>query len=183
VPGQLLRIHNWDTAPTETDPATGQPVAPAFSPLPDPEWVAQLTGEKWIDINLTEQTITAYQGDTAIHTFVVSTGGTGHETVTGSFNIWAKVSTQDMSGGSRAAGNYYYVEDVPWVQYFYADYSIHGADWHNDFGWPVSHGCVNMRVAEARWLFEWAEPEMSESAVANGTWHFPRNGTRVEVHY
>lgn len=187
-PGQLLRIRHWGAEPQPADPAADpaspHSVAPAASPLPDPAWVATLTGEKWIDINLTEQTLTTYQGDTAIHTFIISSGTEGHETVTGSFRIWAKVSRQDMSGGSRAAGNYYYVPNVPWVQYFYADYSIHGADWHNDFGWPVSHGCVNMRVDEARWLFEWAEPSLEPHVVENGTWVFPgSNGTRVEVHH
>jgi lipoprotein-anchoring transpeptidase ErfK/SrfK len=187
VPGQLLRIRTGGSEPVAADSPGAAPVAPAAVPLsPEgiPLWELDLEGERWIDINLTEQTLTAYVGDVAIRTFVVSTGGTGHETVTGSFRIWAKVSRQDMSGGSRAAGNYYYVPNVPWVQYFYADYSIHGADWHNDFGWPVSHGCVNMRVEEARWLFEWAAPEINETMVENGTWHFPsRGGARVEVHY
>jgi lipoprotein-anchoring transpeptidase ErfK/SrfK len=188
VPGQLLRIRAWAEEPVASDSPAGAPAAPAAhsaSPEPDPAWVESLTGERWIDINLTEQTLTAFQGDTAVRTFIVSTGGTGHETVTGSFRIWAKVSRQDMSGGSRAAGNYYYVPNVPWVQYFYADYSIHGADWHNDFGYAVSHGCVNMRVDEARWLFEWAAPDLSERVIENGTWVFPNssNSTRVEVHH
>jgi lipoprotein-anchoring transpeptidase ErfK/SrfK len=185
VPGQLLRIYNWGDQPAAyVPPAVPGQAAPAVNPQPDPLWEQELTGEKWIDINLTQQTLTAYQGETAVRTFVVSTGGTGHETVTGSFRVWAKVARQDMSGGSRAAGNYYYVPNVPWVQYFYADYSIHGADWHNDFGWPVSHGCVNMRVDEAHWLFEWAEPKLDATMVENATWHFPSgDGTRVEVHY
>ena len=189
VPGQLLRIHNWDAPPASPDATGAEPSAPASSPsasspAPDPQWLEQLGGEKWIDIDLTTQTLTAYQGDVAVRTFIISSGGTGHETVTGSFRIWAKVSIQDMSGGSRAAGTYYYVPDVPWVQYFYADYSIHGADWHNDFGYPISHGCVNMRVDEARWLFEWAEPKLDATTDQNGTWVFPGSeGTRVEVHY
>ena len=74
---------------------------------------------------------------------------------------------QDMSGGSREAGTYYYQPDVPWVQYFYEDYAIHGAYWHNSFGRPVGQGCINMRVEEAQWLYEWTESEPS---------------ARVEVH-
>ncbi|MCC6455903.1 MAG: L,D-transpeptidase family protein [Caldilineaceae bacterium] len=176
VPGQLLRIRSLGA----------EPLAPGVNPAvpqAEPQWGEGLTGEKWIDIDLTAQTLTAYQGDTAVRSFVISSGSTGHETVTGSFRIWAKVARQDMSGGSRAAGNYYYVPNVPWVQYFYADYSIHGADWHNSFGWAVSHGCVNMRVDEARWLFEWAEPSMDPAMVESATWLFPGgDGTRVEVH-
>ena len=177
VPGQLLRIYDWSDGASTGDTTT-------TNPYEIPLWEQDLVGEKWIDINLTDQTLTAYVGETPVRTFVISSGGPGHETVTGSFRIWAKVSIQDMSGGSRAAGTYYYVEDVPWVQYFYADYSIHGADWHNDFGWPVSHGCVNMRVEEARWLFEWAEPHLDAKTIENGTWVFTGSeGTRVEVHY
>jgi lipoprotein-anchoring transpeptidase ErfK/SrfK len=183
VAGQLLRIRAWGSEPVGSDAPSGAPSAPAVDPQAIPLWEQELTGEKWIDINLTEQKLTAYQGDIAVRSFWISSGGTGHETVTGSFRIWAKVSRQDMSGGSRAAGTYYYVPNVPWVQYFYADYSIHGADWHNNFGWPVSHGCVNMRVEEAHWLFEWAEPSLDPAMVESGTWHFPGSeGTRVEVH-
>jgi len=184
VPGQLLRIRSWGSQPLAPDSSGVEPTVPEAYPQAEPQWEEELTGEKWIDINLTEQTLTAYQGDTAVRSFLISSGGGDHATVTGSFRVWAKVARQDMSGGSRAAGTYYYVPNVPWVQYFYADYSIHGADWHNDFGWAVSHGCVNMRVEEARWLFEWAEPSMDAAMVESGTWLFPEgNGTRVEVHY
>jgi lipoprotein-anchoring transpeptidase ErfK/SrfK len=181
VPGQVLRIRGWDSPP---DASAGDPAAPPAGQQAVPLWEQNLPGEKWIDINLTEQTLSAYVGDVAVRTFVISSGAPGHETVTGSFRIWAKVARQDMSGGSRAAGTYYYAPNVPWVQYFYADYSIHGADWHNDFGWPVSHGCVNMRVDEARWLFEWAAPSMDGAMVESGRWLFPTgNSTRVEVHH
>jgi lipoprotein-anchoring transpeptidase ErfK/SrfK len=183
TPGQLLRIRDWDDEPLVPDASGVVPTGSGADPQAVPLWEQELTGEKWIDIDVTQQKLTAYQGDVAVRTFTISSGGTGHETVTGSFRIWAKVAKQDMSGGSRAAGNYYYVPDVPWVQYFYADYSIHGADWHDDFGWPVSHGCVNMRVEEARWLFEWAEPSMDAALVESATWIFPgSDGTRVEVH-
>jgi lipoprotein-anchoring transpeptidase ErfK/SrfK len=107
----------------------------------------------------------AYQGDTVIRVFSVSTGATKTPTVVGSFRTYVKIEVQDMSGGSVAAGDYYYQPDVPWVQYFYADYSIHGAYWHNMFGQRTGHGCVNMRVEEARWLYDWTP-----------------TGTRVEVH-
>lgn len=183
VPGQLLRIRNWSDAPVAADPAAVPPSAPAGEPQGIPLWEQDLPGERWIEIDLGTQTLTAHVGDVAVRSFVISSGGKGHETVTGSFRVWAKVSRQDMSGGSRAAGNYYYVPNVPWVQYFYADYSIHGADWHDDFGYPVSHGCVNMRVPDAKWLFEWASPHIDETRVANGTWVFPgSDSVRVEVH-
>ena len=125
------------------------------------------TGEKWIDIDLSQQVLTAYQGDTEVRFFAISSGKSSTPTVTGSFRTYARTELQDMSGGSRAAGDYYFQADVPWVQYFFEDYAIHGAYWHNRFGTPVGHGCVNMRVDESQWLYEWAAT----------------TGLRVEVHY
>jgi LysM repeat protein len=134
----------------------------------DADWQDELTGEKWIDIDLSEQRLIAYQGDTVVRVFSISSGKSSTPTVTGSFRIWAKVDMQDMSGGSREAGTYYYQPDVPWVQYFYEDYAIHGAYWHNSFGQPIGHGCINMRVDESEWLYEWTKSAPS---------------ARVEVHY
>ncbi|MBX3000068.1 MAG: LysM peptidoglycan-binding domain-containing protein [Caldilineaceae bacterium] len=116
------------------------------------------TTEKWIAVDLSEQRVTAYEGTTPIRSFVVSTGLPATPTVTGSFRIWAKTPLQDMYGGNRAAGTYYYLSNVPWVQYFYEDYAFHGTTWHANFGRPASRGCINMRTDEAKWLFEWAEP-------------------------
>jgi lipoprotein-anchoring transpeptidase ErfK/SrfK len=189
VPGQRLRLPSSAQLPV-LEPSATEPAMPEAYPQAEPQaaqaepqWQEELTGEKWIDIDLSDQILTAVQGDTAVASFWISSGVSDHPTVTGSFRVWAKVAVQDMSGGSRAAGTYYYAEDVPWVQYFYADYSIHGAYWHNNFGQPASHGCVNMRIEDARWLFEWAEPSMDPAMVASGTWFFPAGGgTRVEVH-
>jgi len=181
VPGQLLRIRSWGSQPQASDSSSVEPTALEADPQAEPQQI--LTGEKWIDVDLSEQTLIAYQGDTPVKSFSISSGVANHPTVTGSFHIWAKVALQDMTGGSRAAGDYYYTVDVPWVQYFYADYSIHGTYWHDNFGHPMSHGCINMRVEEARWLFEWAAPSMDAPMVANGGWLHPsEGGTRVEVH-
>lgn len=114
--------------------------------------------EKWIDVDLSEQRVIAYEGMRPVESFIISSGRANTPTVTGVFRIWAKVPLQRMSGGSRAAGTYYDLPNVPWVQYFFEDYSFHGAYWHNNFGRPMSHGCVNMRNADARWLYEWASP-------------------------
>ena len=67
-----------------------------------------------------------------------------------------------MSGGDRAAGTYYSLPNVEWVQYFYQDYSFHGTYWHNNFGNPMSHGCVNMTNEDAEWLFCWIMPEYAD---------------------
>jgi LysM repeat protein len=127
----------------------------------------ELSGEKWIDIDIGDQVLTAYQGDTAVRTFTISSGSKRYPTVTGSFRTYARIELQDMSGGSQAAGDYYFQPDVPWVQYFFEGYAIHGAYWHNQFGTPIGHGCINMRVEESRWLYDWTGV----------------TGIRVEVHH
>ena len=138
--------------------------------------------EKWIDVDLSEQRVVAYEGLQSVKTFIVSTGLPGTPTVQGEFRIWAKTPLQDMYGGNRAAGDYYYLEDVPWVQYFYEDYALHGTNWHANFGQPMSRGCVNMQVEDAKWLFEWAGPTMDLDAIG---WLFTgadELGTLVVVH-
>jgi LysM repeat protein len=127
---------------------------------------SELTGEKWIDIDISDQRLTAYQGDTAVRYFTISSGSSRYPTVTGTFHTYARYELQDMSGGSEAAGDYYFQPDVPWIQYFFEGYAIHGAYWHNSFGRPIGHGCINMRVDDSRWLYDWAEV----------------TGIRVEVH-
>lgn len=118
------------------------------------------SGERWIDINLTDQTLAVYDGADLVQNFVISSGRANTPTVTGEYRIWAKVRIQDMSGPG------YYVRDVPWVMYFYKNYGIHGTWWHNNFGTPMSAGCVNMTIADAEWMYSWATI-----------------GTVVKVHY
>jgi lipoprotein-anchoring transpeptidase ErfK/SrfK len=106
--------------------------------------------ERWIDINLSEQTLSAFEGSDIVNTFSISSGRSGYPTVTGEFSIWVKVRIQTMSGPG------YHLENVPWVMYFYGDYGIHGTWWHNNFGTPMSAGCVNMSIPDAQWMYQWA---------------------------
>ncbi len=110
---------------------------------------------KWIDVNLTAQTTTALEGDTVIKAVLASTGTAVHKTPVGSFAIRSKVASQTMSGGYGA--DYYYLPGVPWVMYFFEENALHGAYWHTNFGHPMSHGCVNLAVEDAKWLYDWAE--------------------------
>ncbi len=139
------------------------------------------TTEKWIDVDLSEQRVLAYEGITPVRAFIVSTGLPATPTVQGKFRIRLKVRAQTMSGGSPAYG-YYNLPNVQWVQYFYEGYSFHGTYWHNNFGQPMSHGCVNMTNAEAQWLFDWAGPTWD---AQGGGWQKPTKanpGTLVVVH-
>ena len=117
--------------------------------VPQPTNPPSAAGVKWIDINLSEQTLTAYAGDQAVMHAIVSTGTRDTPTVVGTFRIYSKYRSTTMSGPD------YYVPDVPHTMFFYAGYSIHGTYWHNNFGTPMSHGCVNLNQADAKWLFEW----------------------------
>ncbi len=143
--GQRLRI---PASGSSTSPRPAP--APAPQPQPAPQTVHAPTGEKWIDVNVTTQTLSAYEGDKLIFTTKVSTGIRRYPTVLGTFRIRTKLRAQTMVGPG------YYLPNVPYVMYFYQGYAIHGTYWHNDFGRPRSHGCVNMSIADAKWLYEWA---------------------------
>lgn len=136
--------------------------------------------ERWIQVDLSEQMAIAYEGNTPVRAFVVSTGVGNTPTVQGTFRIWAKIAMQDMRGGSRAAGTYYHLKDVQNVQYFHRGYGFHGTYWHDNFGSPMSHGCINLTNEDAKWLFDWTSP-----AVYDDDWLFSNNanpGTLVMVH-
>lgn len=128
------------------------------------------TGEKHIYVDLTSQTLTAYQGDTLFMTAPVSTGK-WHPTPTGDFTIWEKLKATRMTGGTGA--DFYDLPNVPWVMFFSGSgvsagdgFSLHGAYWHNNFGHPMSHGCVNMRIVDAEKLYYWVNPPTNGNVTA-----------------
>jgi LysM repeat protein len=107
-------------------------------------------GGKWIDVDLSSQTTRAYQGNTVVRSMVVSTGIARYPTPTGRFRIYAKYRSTTMSGPG------YYLTGVPHTMYFYRGYALHGTYWHNNFGHPMSHGCINLTNKDARFLYNWA---------------------------
>lgn len=102
----------------------------------------------WVSVDLSDQTLTAYQGRLAVRTFIVSTGDADHPTLKGQYRVKAKWEKIDVIGRD------YYFHDVPYFIKYSGPFAIHAATWHDDFGRPVSHGCVNMTVADAKWVFE-----------------------------
>jgi len=129
---------------------------------PPPEGVAP--GAKWIEVDLFEQTIAAYEGERMVYATLTSSGRTGTSTPPGLYTLWAKIlegkmSSPDVDDGDPA---YYYIEDVPWTLYFHEGYSIHAAFWHDAFGFTRSHGCVNLAPRDALWFFSWADPYTPE---------------------
>lgn len=162
-------------------------VLPASAPVAQPEIISQVLqaseggGEKWIEIDLSEQKLYAHEGENIVYEMKTSTGKKWTPTPTGEFRIWIKVRKQKMSGGSKATGDYYYLPNVPHVMFFYKGYGIHGAYWHNNFGKVMSHGCVNLSLPDAEKLYNWADPVVPEGKG----WVKPtaeNPGTRVVIH-
>lgn len=157
------------STPLPTEPPTATPIPTQTEPPSQPEvgqgGQAELPPgvakkERWIDVDLTNQMVHAYEGKKLVRSFVVSTGTWRTPTVSGQYNIYVKYPYADMAGPG------YYLPDVPNVMYFFRGYGLHGTYWHNNFGTPMSHGCVNLTIEESAWLFEFASV-----------------GTLVNIHY
>jgi hypothetical protein len=154
-------------------------------PLPPPKDLAP--GEKWIDVNLTRQTLVAFEGDKPVFATIISTGrhdddnpAKDHRTRAGEFRIREKHIAATMDNDTATDGPYS-IEDVPWIMYFDGSTALHGAFWHSRFGHERSHGCVNMTPHDAHELFGWVGPVLPDG------WHGVRAtdanpGTRVIVH-
>ena len=130
--------------------------------FPDPAQPEGITADHWISIHLYEQTLMVYESGELIYATLVSSGLNGWWTRPGVFQVYKKLERDFMGGAFEAdRSDYYYLEDVPWILYFDESRALHGAYWHNGFGYPRSHGCVNLSLPDANWLFNWAE---------EGTW-------------
>ncbi len=145
-------------------------------------------GEKRIEVDLTHQKVYAFEGQTRVYEFTVSTGKWGR-TPTGEFRIWTKVKSQLMKGGNKDLGTYYYLPNVPWVMFFYNDkiakmrgFSFHGTYWHSNFGHPMSHGCVNMKIDEAKLLYDWATPVVTNPKAWSTLATTDNAGTKIVIY-
>ena len=140
-------------------------------------------GERWIEVDLFEQTLAAYEGERMVYATLISSGRPGKTwTDPGLFRIWAKLPATKMSNPDSHDGapDWYYLEDVPWTMYFNGATALHAAYWHDAFGFTRSHGCVNLAPRDAEWLFNWTTPYVppgAEVVYAHG------DGTWVWVHY
>lgn len=155
-------------------------------PIARPEGIGP--NDKWLEVNLTGQYVIAYEGDRPVYATLTSTGRArvpgdpeaDYLTPTGLWRVNAKHLAATMDGDSASDGPYS-IEDVPWVLYYHMGYAVHGAFWHNRFGFPRSHGCVNLAPRDAQWIFNWSDPQLPEG------WHgvYPTEsspGTWVYVH-
>ncbi len=146
-----------------------------------PGWVKP--GRTWIHVSILKQSMVAYEGDKPVYVTLVSTGADGlgdpkttHSTVRGQFLIHTKHVTATMD--SDEVGDEFDLRDVPYVQYFSEGFAFHAAYWHDTFGTPHSHGCVNLSPSDSRWLFHWTDPPVPQA------WHGAmslRGGTLVYI--
>lgn len=182
---------NEDKPAATTSTATDKPQPASIDPLkligpigpftPEPVDKALLAhqpaypGEKWIEVNVTTQKVTAWEGNVPVMEFTVSTGLPNTPTVLGKFNIYWKLKSTLMVGDN------YYLPEVPYTMYFYAGYALHGTYWHSNFGQPMSHGCVNLETSQAQQLFDWATPVLppGQTEIVAST---DNPGTLVVVH-
>lgn len=157
-----------------------------FAGIIPPKVLGEKTAEnKHIYVDLSAQRLYAFEGGKLVYNFFISSGKWGR-TPTGDFKIWVKLRYTRMSGGSTALGTYYDLPNVPYVMFFYNNeiakdrgFSLHGTYWHNNFGHPMSHGCVNMKIEEVEKLYAWASPA-SNGNTTHATLEDP--GTPITIY-
>jgi lipoprotein-anchoring transpeptidase ErfK/SrfK len=140
--------------------------------------------DKWVSVRVTRGTLVAYEGDTPVFAAAISPGVDGigqgdHATRRGLYTIGWKMMSYDMSGEDH--GTPWTVKDVPWVAYYKGSYALHGAWWHDGFGRPMSHGCINLPPLDARFLFGWLDPVVPEGWYAAASYYPYVKGTVVEI--
>lgn len=142
--------------------------------------LGQSTANKWIEIDLSEQKMTAYDGGSIFLESPISSG-LWNKTPVGEYRIWYKIRSTKMEGGVPGTKSYYYLPNVPYAMFFNGSYGIHGTYWHSNFGQPMSHGCVNSPTPVAEKLFYWTDPQLPPGKkIVRAT--DDNSGTLVVVH-
>ena len=113
-----------------------------------------VTTDRWIDINLAEQTLAVYENRALVFATVMASGIENFWTKPGTFQIFQKKETETMRNNDPS--DFFYLDNVPWTMYFDGARALHGAYWRTRFGYPQSHGCINLSVGDSHWLFNWA---------------------------
>ena len=158
----MRQLRRWTLGAIATLSALGMWVAPAALELrsavapAQSDWIAgwiddlKNSSERWILVDLSGQSLTAWEGNYPVYSVTISSGDYLDPTPTGVFEV------QSMHTEARMQGDDYDVPDVPYVMYYSGHYAIHGTYWHRNFGTPMSNGCINVAVNHAEWLFYWA---------------------------
>lgn len=135
-----------------------------ITPIPRP---AEVDTERWIAVDLYEQVLVAYEDETPVFSTLVASGLKQWPTNEGLFHIYLRYPRTSMSGAYQQA-DFYYLQEVPWTMYFDGDIALHGTYWHDGFGYRHSHGCVNLSITDAKWLYDWSAVEFDFS-IPNDT--------------
>lgn len=142
--------------------------------------------DKWIQVRITWGTLVAYEGDEPVYVTAISPGqdgvterAHGHTTKRGTYSVGWKLISADMAGVEKTKP--WAVDEVPFVAYYKDSYALHGAWWHDDFGRPKSHGCVNLAPRDAQWLWRWMEPGLPEGWYAVAAYYPEVKGTTVHI--
>ncbi len=173
--GQLTAVFENNSVSKVSEPPTSKILASVL-----PAQTSRDNDSKWIEVDLSDQTLIAWENGEKKYEFIISSGKPWTPTVIGEYQIWIKLRYANMKGGSQEIGDYYFLPNVPYVMYFYKGYGLHGTYWHNNFGTPMSHGCVNMKTEDAEKIFNWVGPDMQGKSVIKSTPDNP--GTKVVVH-
>jgi len=142
-----IGINQWVQA---ADVAIVNPITPP----------AGVDTQRWVGVDLAAQVITAYEGSEPVFAALVATGLDETPTLAGLYHVYARFHARDMSRGDVGEPFFYWMEDVPYTLYFNGNLALHGAYWHDDFGGVRSHGCVNMSLTDAYWIFEFLSAEI-----------------------
>lgn len=135
--------------------------------------------ERWIDVDLEQQVLVAYEGSRPVFATLVSSGSR-NPTPLGEYRIWVKFAEATLDGVVN--GRSYQVEDVPWVMFFHGDFALHGVYWHDKFGAKASNGCINLSPQDARFLYHWTSPSVPDGwTMAHSTADAP--GTLVRIRH
>jgi hypothetical protein len=151
-----------------------------FQPAPPPPMLEP--GERWIDVDVDDQILVAYEGDLPVYATLVTSGGTTTPTEPGVYRMWLKESEADMKGLNGE--DPYSVATVPWTQFFSPEkgLALHTAYWHDVFGTRRSHGCVNLAPRDARWLYFWSDPQVPPGwTMAAGVVEAPGSIVRIRT--
>jgi len=132
-------------------------------PIERPEGV---TTDRWMSIDLYEQVLTVFDGDEPIFATLIATGLPRWPTYEGVFNIYFRQQRRNMSWGV-VGDDFYFIEEVPWTMFFDEGRALHGAYWHDGLGYRRSHGCVNLSITDAHWLYRWVAEEMGSMTSAD----------------
>lgn len=170
-----VMVDGWEWYQIGVDKWIDQRHVGKVAPLDRP---AEIDTERWVSIDLFEQVVVAYEGSKPIFATLIASGLPQWQTREGIYHIYFRKTRDDMTGGV-IGDDYYLIEEVPWTMYFDQGRALHGAYWHDGFGFRRSHGCVNLSITDAHWLYRWVAEEYESFVSLN----VEDNGPAVWVYH